>query len=318
MKQIAAKLVWSDKRMKPKILITGGSGLLALNWALTIRDRYQVTLGLHEHEISLAGVQTRRIDLESVDSLINIFEISKPQIVIHAAGLTSVEKCEAEMEWAQHVNVELAANVAQACAKLGLPLVHISTDHLFAGRSPSVDETFTVAPVNAYGRTKAEAEIQVLEAHPRALVIRTNFFAWGTSYRHSFSDIVIDALRTGKQVTLFQDVFYSPILVETAVQAIHDLIDQKASGVFHVVGDERISKYDFGVKLAQEFNLDANLIKSGCITAQHSLVHRPHDMSLSNQKTCKLLGRKLGNVNEHIARLHQQENNGLAQELKIL
>ena len=304
--------------MKPRIFITGGSGLLALNWALAIRDRYMVTLGLHEREIALAGVQAKKIDLESTDDLIRALETAQPQIVIHTAGLTSVEQCEAEPDRAQHVNVELAANVAKICAKLGLRLVHISTDHLYAGKVPLVDETLPVVPVNTYGRTKAEAESRVLEAHPQSLVIRTNFYGWGTSYRHSFSDVVIQALRAEKELTLVQDVFYTPILVEPVVQAVHDLVDLKASGIFHVVGDERISKYEFGLKLAQEFNLATTLLKPGYITDQSTLALRPHDMSLSNQKICKLLGRKLGGVGEHIARLHQQEQIGLAQELQNL
>lgn len=304
--------------MTPRILITGGSGLLALNWALAVRNRFSVTLGLHERNASLAGTQNSKIDLESVDDLVRAFEKSQSQIVIHTAGLTSVERCEAEPGLAQHINVDLASNVAKACAKLGLPLVHISTDHLFSGETPLVAETCPVAPINVYGRTKADAESRVLEAHALALVIRINFYGWGTSYRHSFSDVVIKALRAGNELTLFQDVFYTPILAETAAQAVHGLLDLKASGVFNVVGDERISKYEFGVKLAEEFKFDAGLIKPGYIADQVSLVQRPHDMSLSNQKTCKLLGRKLGGVGEHIARLHQQEQNGAVQELQKL
>jgi len=304
--------------MNSTVLITGGSGLLALNWALAIRDRYLVTLGLHEREVSLAGIKTRRIDLESVDYLVSALEAVQPQIVIHTAGFTSVEECEAKPDLAQHINVELAANVAQACAKLGLPLVHISTDHLFSGEASSVDETHPIAPRNVYGRTKAEAEFRVLEAHPQALVIRTNFYGWGPSYRRSFSDVVIEALRSGKELTLFKDVFYTPILIETATQAVHDLIKLKASGIFHVVGDERISKHEFGLKIAKEFSLDFSLINPGFLINQASLVQRPRDMSLSNKKTCNLLGRKLGGVDEHIARLHQQEQNGLAQEIQKL
>lgn len=292
--------------------------MLAINWALALRERYAITLGLHEREIVIAGVQTVRTNLESVDQLVRTFEAMQPQIVIHTAGLASVEKCEFEPDLAQRVNVQLATNVAQACARCRLPLVHISTDHLFDGEGSLVNEDCPVAPVNVYGQTKAEAESRVLEAHPQALVIRTNFYGWGTSYRHSFSDVIIEALRSGKELTLFQDVFYTPILAETAARAVHDLVDLKATGIFHVVGDERISKYEFGRKLAQEFKLDASLVKSGYFAGQTSLVRRPHDMSLSNQKTCKLLGRKLGGVGEHIARLHQQEQNGLAQELQKL
>ena len=304
--------------MKQIALITGGSGLLALNWALSIREHYTVILGLHERNISLAGIETRQIDLESADRLARTFEAVQPQIVIHTAGLTSVEKCEANPDLAQHVNVELAENVAQACAKLALPLIHVSSDHLFSGKTSLVEETYPTAPRNVYGQTKAEAESRVLEAHPQSLVIRTNFYGWGPSYRHSFSDVVIEALRSSKELTLFRDVYYTPILIEAAAQTAHDLINLKASGIFHVVGDERISKYEFGLRIAKEFNLDSSIINPGFLADQVSLVQRPYDMSLSNQKTCKLLGRKLGGVAEHIARLHQQEQNGLAQEIQHL
>lgn len=304
--------------MNSRILITGGSGLLALNWALAVRDRYSVILGLHEREVSLAGIETRRINLESVDDLVRVFNATQPQIVIHTAGLTSVEKCEAEPGLAQHINVDLASNVAKACAKLRLPLVHISTDHLFSGEVSLVDETCPVAPINVYGRTKAEAESRVFEAYALALVVRTNFYGWGANYRHSFSDVVIEALRAGKELTLFTDVFYTPILAETATLAVHDLIDLNASGIYHVAGDERISKYDFGLKIAEEFNLDPGLINPGLISDRVSPVRRPYDMSLANGKTCKLLGRELGGVGQQIARLHQQEQKGLTREIRAI
>ena len=304
--------------MKSTVLITGGSGLLALNWALAIRGSYSVTLGLHKRAKSPAGIATRQINLESVDHLAHTFRSLQPQIVIHTAGLTNVEECEANPGLAQHVNVDLSANVAHACAQLGLPLVHVSTDHLFSGDASLLDEAHPVAPRNVYGRTKAEAEIRVLQACPQSLVIRTNFFGWGPSYRRSFSDVVIDALRSGNELTLFEDVFYTPILIETAVLAVFDLVNLKASGTFHVVGDERISKFKFGIKVAEEFNLDRRFIKPGLLAQQVSLTPRPHDMSLSNKKTCQMLDRKLGGVAANLARLRRQEHEGLAQEVQKL
>lgn len=292
--------------------------MLALNWAQAIRGNHAVTLGLHERQVSLSGVQTRQIDLESIDSLARAFDEDGIGMVVHTAGYTNVEECEAKPDLARHINVDLAANVAKACAKLNLPLVHISTDHLFSGEAPLMTETGAVAPINMYGRTKAEAERQVLEAHPQALVIRTNFYGWGASYRRSFSDVVIQGLRSGKEMTLFEDVFYTPILIEAAANAVHELVKLNASGIFHVVGDQRISKYEFGLGIAKEFGLDTGFIKSGLLADQATLTRRPRDMSLSNQKTCKLLGKKLGNVDGHLARLHQQEQCGLAREIQTL
>jgi len=304
--------------MTAKVFITGGSGLLALNWALAIRESHAVTLCLHERMISLAGVQTQKMELEPVEDLVRTFDDARISMVVHAAGFTNVEKCEAKPDLARHINVDFAGNVAKACAKLGLPLIHISTDHLFSGEMPMLAESSPVTPVNVYGKTKAEAELHVLEAHPLALLIRTNFYGWGTSYRCSFSDVIIEALRSGKDLNLFTDVFYTPILVNTVAIAAHDLIDTKVTGIVNIVGDERISKYEFGLRIAEEFGLDAGLIKPGLLADQVALVQRPYDMSLSNQKVSKLLGRKLGGVSEHLSELHKQEQNGFSQEMRSL
>lgn len=301
--------------MKKSVLITGGSGLLALNWALQVRDRYSITLALHERNVLPVGVKARQVDLESVDRLINVLEEVRPQTVVHTVALTDVDRCERDPKFAQHVNVQLAVNVALACAQLGLPLVHVSTDHLFRGNTSFLDESEPTAPINVYGRTKAEAESKVLDAHPRALVIRTNFYGWGPRYRRSFSDVIIGALRSGNSVTLFCDVFYTPILIEVMVKAAHDLIDRESCGIFHVTGDERISKYEFGLKIADRFKLDATLIKRGVLRDAALPVARPLDMSLCNKKTRHCLGRTLGDVNEHLVSLRHQEATGVAEEL---
>lgn len=304
--------------MTEKVFITGGSGLLGLNWAVAMRDRLKVVLGLHERDILLEGVRTQKINLESVENIIEVFEELAPTIIVHAAGYTDVELCESNQSKARQVNINLANNVAKACAAMGLPLIHISTDHLYTGQQSLQDESSILSPVNVYGQTKAEAETYVLESHPNALVLRTNFFGWGTGYRHSFSDMIIASLRAGKKVKLFTDVFYTPILAEVLANAAHDLVKMRVSGVFNIVGDERISKHDFGVKVAKAFDLDAKLIIPSRLSDHAGLVKRPHDMSLLNQKAAQLLGRKFGNVDDNLHKLNLQEKNGYAQEIRII
>jgi dTDP-4-dehydrorhamnose reductase len=304
--------------MKEDILITGGSGLLALNWALNIREKFNITLGLHNRKINLKDTRSILLDLDSKEALAHSLEALKPQLVIHSAGLTSIERCEANPALAKYINVDLTKNLVMVCAKLNIPMVYISTDHLFSGSESLVDEDFPVSPINVYAKTKAEAETCVLDADTKALIIRTNFYGWGTSYRQSFSDMVINHLRASKRVSLFKDIYYTPMLIEPLVNSVHELVNKKAKGVFNVVGDDRISKYDFGVKLAKEFNLDNDLIDEGKIIDKPSLVNRPHDMSLSNQKVSNYLGRKMGGLDEHILKLKAQEVNGLAKELQAL
>lgn len=297
------------------ILITGGSGLLAVNWAICQRDDYRVVLCRHRREVAIAGADNVNPDLGSQDAVRTLLAQVRPSIVVHAAGLTSVEGCEADPSAARSANVEIAANVATAAAEAGCALVHVSTDHLFTGTAPLVTETEPPEPLNVYGATKAEAERRVLAAHPRALVVRTNFYGWGPSYRPSFSDHILSALRSGGKVRLFDDVFYTPILVESLVRATHELLDREASGVFHVVGNDRISKYEFGLMLAERFGLRRGDIERGKLADHAGLVRRPLDMSLSNAKAAERLGRGVASVAQDIDRLWQQEHDGIAAEL---
>jgi dTDP-4-dehydrorhamnose reductase len=305
--------------VKPRILIAGGSGLLAINWAHTMKNRVSIRLGLHRREVVVDGVTTEQLNLDSPISLLRSFEKFCPDVIINATGITNVETCEREKELAHHVNVELAVNLAKVCKIAAIKLVHISTDHLFSGHASCVDEEYPVCPINFYGKTKAEAEARVLDTNPESLVFRTNFYGWGPVYRRSFSDIIIDTLRSHDKrdkLTLFQDVFYTPILAESAILAVHEILDHQASGVYNLVGDERISKYEFGMLLAEEFNLDQDQIKIGSLRDNPLLIRRPLDMSLSNLKATKLLGRKLGGVRQHLARLHQQEQIGLSHAIR--
>ena len=304
--------------MKEDILITGGSGLLALNWAATMREKFNINLGLHDRNVNLKDTKNILLDLDSKGVLTKVFDELQPQLVIHTAGLTNVEECEANPPLAKHINVDLTKNLAMVCANLNIPMVYISTDHLFSGNQSLVDEDCPVSPINVYSRTKAEAEAYIQNAYPETLIIRTNFYAWGTSYRHSFSDMVINNLRAGKRVSLFKDIYYTPILVEPLVYSVHELVQKKAKGIFNVVGDDRTSKYDFGLKLAKEFNLESDLIDSGSISDRRSLVQRPLDMSLSNQKVTNFLGKKMGGLHQHILKLKSQEESGLTRELQAL
>ena len=275
-------------------------------------------LGLHERRVSVGGVESEVVDLEAIGGLAATLGALRASIVVHTSGLTSAESCEMDPELAWHVNVRLAVNVASACSIVGIPMVHISTDHLFQGQSPLLDEVHPVDPMNVYGHTKAEAEKQVLDANPEALVVRTNFYGWGPSYRPSFSDFIIQGVREGRELTLFEDVTYTPILIEAVVGIVHELVGLNARGVFNVVGDDRVSKYEFGLRVADEFGLDREKLKPGLLAEQTRLVQRPRDMSLSNLKATQTLGRPLGGVFQHLTRLRHQEESGVSLEIGVL
>lgn len=302
----------------PKVLITGGSGLLALNWAISMRDRYQITLALHKRKIALSDVSVSFVDLQSNESFEQFLAHERIGIVVNTAGLTSIEQCEKEPKIASKVNRDLAASLAKICYKLNVSFVHISTDHLFSGEQRLVTETETFCPVNVYGKTKADAETLVLASNPNALILRSNFFGWGTKYRQSFSDYVIYANQDGEYVTLFDDVFFTPIIASELALIAHELLNLGASGVFNVVSDDRISKFEFGMMLAKTFNLNSRLIENGNIANHPLLVPRPRDMSLSNRKVSEFIDRSIGGAEKFIEELYLQRSNGVETEMKKL
>lgn len=300
------------------LLITGGTGLLGLHWAAACRDHHPVTLALHRRDLHLAGTAAQRIDLADPRALDAALTEGRIGCIIHTAGLTSVEGCERDPAAARHHNVTLAAEVAAAAARAGAALIHISTDHLFDGRSDSYDEDSPVSPVNIYGRTKAEAEEAVLRACPRALILRTNFYGWGPRHRPSFSDWLLTALRQDNPLRLFTDMRYTPTHITPLVTAAMALSAKGASGIVHAVGDETLSKHDFGLRLARTFGLSPARIAPTRLADQPDLVRRPLSMALSTRRLQTLLGQGLGGIDAHLALLRAQEKTPAITEIRSL
>jgi len=280
-----------------------------------MREQCEVYLAQHQRRVRHRGTQTVPLQLETMETLVAQLKEYGPDAIVHAAGMTSVDQCEREPERAHEVNAVLARNVARAAASLGLRLVHISTDHLFGGTRSMYKEEDTPEPMNSYARTKLLAEQWVAEAHPGALILRTNFFGWGHRFRQSFSDWIVYSLRRGEALTLFDDAFFTPILADSLALSAHRLLEHGASGIFNVVGDERVSRYDFARRLAKVFALPEALICHGRISQSNPTARRPSDMSLDNTKARALLGGSLGTLDEYFGDLHRQQRSKRDSEL---
>jgi dTDP-4-dehydrorhamnose reductase len=300
------------------ILFTGGSGLLSLNWALRLRFSCRIILILHSRHILVDGCELVYASLNDLEELDRLFTYYQPDVVIHTAAITDVEKCEQYPEQAKIVNVDFSATIANCCFKHKCKLVYISTDHLFDGKDKFMKEIDEVTPLNVYAKTKSDAESVVLYQCPDALVIRTNFFGWGPKYRVSFSDWFINSLSQGKIINLFKDVYFTPIYIPELIRAVMELVDRNFNGIFNVVSSERVSKYEFGYTLAKIFGFDSSLIKSSSIIMFSSLVKRPLDMSLSNSKVNNRLTVPIDLLEKQIYQLKVDKNSIYSLSIKNL
>lgn len=304
--------------MPANALVTGGSGLLGLNILLHEPLLYKFRAVSHKRQLCLPNVQLTEMDLGSLQSIEEGLKINVPKVVIHTAGMTNVDGCNADPNAANFINGILPANLAKVCRDLGIKFVHISTDHLFDGTESFVSEEASPKPLNAYGYSKALGEEGVLQNNKEALIVRCNFFTWGPSYRLSFSDFIYNNLANGQPITLADDVYYTPALAQNLIDAIFALLSKDALGIYNVVGSERLSKYEFGMKMADIFNQSSDLIKKGSWSSLGATAIRPSDMSLSDRKLRKFLGYDLGSSKQNIQDLKALMGTKLFNKVKSL
>ncbi len=284
-------------------LIVGASGLLGVRLASYLHTLGREVVALHwKHPLpgNLApfGFQTDLLDGD--DACRRVICGIAPDVVINCAGLTNVDQCESEPDQAALLNTSLAGRIAEASSKQGCRFVQISTDHLWDGTHPLVAEDVPPRPINVYARTKAAGEVAVRQAHPQSLVVRTNFFGPSLPWRKSFHDWLTEQLSEGRAVNAFSDVFFTPVASDLLSAMIVELVDRSVSGVLHLAGGNRISKYDFALRWAERLGLDRTLIHVGSVEDGNLAAPRPHDMSLDCSKAAAVLGRPMPSLHESL------------------
>ena len=298
------------------LFVTGISGRLGLNIALQMRDRSNVFGCYHRHAVTLNNVVTQSLDLTSFDSIFGVLSEIQPDLIIHTAAKTNMDECETDPDSAYQVNVEATSYIARAAEELRAKLVHISTDNLFDGTMPWMREDHCPNPISVYSTTKLQAEEVVARLCPDALVVRTNIFGWGTSLNKTFSDWALDSLEQGSQLPAFTDAFSTPILMNDLVELILDLLDHDAKGLFHLAGRDRVSRYDFALKIAKVFRCPEGNIRPTSLGDLPMKAQRTKDMSLNCEKAEQYLGTRMPELESGIERLKELRATGFKETLE--
>lgn len=296
--------------MTGRWLIVGGSGMLGHAICEDLVGRGKAVFATaHGHGIDdLPQVSSRRLNLATRFDAQRLIGETGADVVVYAAGLTNVDQCESDEDLALRLHAGAAAELAAVCAEKRVQFVYVSTDHLWDGKTPMKSERDPVAPINAYGRTKAAGEIATLEADPAALVLRTNFFGFGRPWRPSLSDWMLQRLQSGAPLKAFTDAFFTPISMPLLARSIVEAVDHQLRGIYHCCGSERISKYDFALALASYYRLSPHLITAGSLGDAGLSAPRPADMSLSTVKITKALGREQPTLLESLDALERHAN----------
>jgi dTDP-4-dehydrorhamnose reductase len=275
-----------------KLLITGASGLYGSKLAQLALDR---NIEVYSSDIQSLTVYGNfvKLDISGKEQVAEAFKTIKPDVVVHAATLTDVDKCETNKELAWKVNVEGTKNIADAARSTGSFLIYISTDYVFNGEKGRYKETDNPDPINYYGLTKLKAE-EIVQTRPEYFIARPSVIYGSTpaAGKVNFALWLIETLRKGARVKIVTDQWNTPTLNTSLAEMTLEVIERRLTGIYHLCGATRVSRLEFAEQIAETFELNKGLIDSVLSSQFTWPAKRPMDSSLDTSKAQETLQNK--------------------------
>ncbi len=306
-----------------KIFIVGCNGLLGQNLLTTlfttpglVKSSDVTTWRVHgagieiEPSIPQYLASYRNLDITKRHDLEKAIAEIAPDFILNAAAITDVDLCEREKGLCALINRDAVGWMAES----KIPMVQISSDYVFNGENGPYREDDAKGPLSYYGLTKLESESLALAHSDKSIVVRT-MTLWGKDVgikvkdsepnrkKTSFVDFVRNSILAGKEIRIVTDQFGNPTLAEDLALSIWHLILKKCSGIYHVVGSEWNSRFEWAEAIADYYQLDKSLIKP-CLTADlKQLALRPLKSGLYIDKLVQATGFKPRDVAAQIQRI---------------
>ena len=299
-----------------RILITGASGLLGINLAHETMNTHDI-VAVDRGKLVNAPFKILKADLLDSDAVDKVLDSAQPEWLINCVALADLDTCEDNPDLARRLNVELPLQLTKACKERGVSFVHISTDAVFDGMTISFyKEEDEPNPLSVYAQTKLDGECAVLDEDPHALVARVNFYGWSLTGRRSLAEFFFHNLSNNKSMSGFTDVMFCPMLVNDTARTLIKMLEKKLSGLYHLVGPQAMSKYQFGVEIARKFNLREREISPKSINTSSLNARRSNNLCLSINKLSTALGEAPPEFSAGLDEFYTQYRQGYPQKLR--
>lgn len=271
------------------ILVIGGSGQLGQTIKAAAKDsEHRFIYTCFRNGLQDGMVRLDITDRDAVDSAVRDLAVD---VIVNCAGYTDVEKAESEEDKAFKANAEAAAFLADAAARHGATLIHISTDYVFDGLSGEpYGEDAEPAPLSAYGRSKLAGELAVLAAGCPCIIIRTSWLY--SPYGKNFVKTILSKSETHAMLKVVSDQIGTPTYAGDLAEFIMTLLEPenlKKTGVYHYTDEGVCSWFDLACEVCE---LSGNLCEvTPCETGEYPVkAARPHYSVLSKSKVKKTFG----------------------------
>jgi dTDP-4-dehydrorhamnose reductase len=275
-----------------KLLITGASGLFGSKLAQMAQEQ---GIEVYSSDIQNLTINSNfiKMDVTNKEQVEEVFQKVKPDVVVHAASLTDVDKCELNKDLAWKINVEGTKNINQASQQTESFLIYISTDYVFSGEKGNYVESDAADPINYYGLTKLIAE-EIISTQPQYLIARPSVIYGATPAvgKINFALWLIETLRKGENAKIVTDQWNTPTLNTSLAEMTLEAINRRLTGTYHLSGATRVSRFEFAKEIADIFCLDKKLITKANSSQFSWSALRPADSSLDTSLAKRNLAAK--------------------------
>jgi|AntDeeMetageno50_2_1112565.scaffolds.fasta_scaffold01097_4 dTDP-4-dehydrorhamnose reductase len=286
---------------KTDVLVTGASGFLGTKLVETLSSSFSVEGTYHTRPDAGAD---HCIDLRSPDRIDELLRTVNPDTVVHNAAIVDVAACEAQKESAWETNVTATRRIVDYCTDTETRLVYISTDYVFDGENGPYRPESITEPVNFYGVTKLISETIVRNRLDGGAVVRpTIMYGYNDKQdKTTFVTQLIEGLTAGGSISADDNRQKYPVLIDDVAELVIQIIQKDAEGIFHASGQNQVTRYEWGQKVTDVFDLDDSLLHP---TVNDHDVDRPHDVDLVCDRS-ETLGVSFHDVDAGLRKMKKQ------------
>lgn len=272
-----------------RVIVTGREGQVVQSLIERARDM---------PGIEIVAVGRPELDLARLDSIAEALAGTRPDVIVSAAAYTAVDRAEDEHELAYAINETGAGEVAKVANRLGVPVLHLSTDYVFDGNNEHpYDETAQTSPRGIYGASKLGGERAVADANPRHLIFRTAwvYSAFGSNFARTM--LRLAAQRT--EVAVVADQWGNPTsahdIADAVLRAAATALgsDFDAWGIYHLAGTGTTNWSGFArqiFKSSRAYDGPFAEVKDITTADYPTKAHRPANSRLATEKFGSVFG----------------------------
>ncbi len=279
-----------------KIFLTGSNGLLGhhiLKMANKISPDVKL-IATARHNTHSHHNPFEYLDIND-DAKLNYFlDVYKPDVLVNTAAISKVDICQENTAACYKTNYEAVKNMADACYKKGIHLVHLSSDFVFDGKKGRYNEEDKPSPVNYYGECKKLAEAYLINSPVSAAIVRT-VLVYGhppSPQKGNILTWILDSAQHNKDIKVVNDQFRCPTLVYDLAEGVIKIAIKKKDGIWHIAGNEMTSVFDFACRIASKVGYNTNFITPISSSELSAPALRP-------PKTCLNLDKSIAELDYH-------------------